>query len=69
MHFYLDVQANQHNSAQTRVQTFSQRDPGGDQAFYSDDPSSHPAESYVFSVKFMFEKNENKQKEAEVGHF
>ena len=34
-------------------------------AFYSDDPSLNPA---VFSVKFVFEKNDNK-KEAEVGPF
>ena len=33
-------------------------------AFYSDDPSLNPAEAYSFSVKFVFEKNENKQKEA-----
>ena len=25
-------------------------------------PSSNPAEAYIFSVKFVFEKNENKQK-------
>ena len=31
-------------------------------AFYSDDPSSNPADVYSFSVKFVFEKNENKQK-------
>ena len=30
-------------------------------AFYCNDPSLNPA---VFSVKFVFEKNENKQKEA-----
>ena len=30
-------------------------------AFYSDDPSSKPTDVYSFSVKFMFEKNENKQ--------
>ena len=35
-------------------------------AFYSDDPGSTPA---VLSVKFVFEKNENKQKEAGVGPF
>ena len=28
-----------------------------------------PAEAYSFSVKFVFEKNENKQKEAGVGPF
>ena len=38
-------------------------------AFYSDDPSSNSAEVYSFSVKFVFEKNENKQKEARVGPF
>jgi len=31
-------------------------------AFYSDDPSSNPAEVYNFSVKIFIEKNENKQK-------
>ena len=41
---------------------------GGDQvvlvlAFYSDNPSLNPAETYsFFSVKFVFEKNEIKQK-------
>ena len=38
-------------------------------AFYSDDLSLNPAEAYTFSVKFVFEKNENKQKEAGVGPF
>ena len=38
-------------------------------AFYSDDLSSNPAEAYSFAVKFVFEKNENKQKEAGVGQF
>ena len=38
-------------------------------AFYSNDPSSNPADAYCFSVKFVFEKNENKQKEAGVGPF
>ena len=37
--------------------------------FYSDDTSSDPAEVYIFSVKFVFEKNKNKQKEAGVGPF
>ena len=32
--------------------------------FCSDYPSSNPTESYNFSVKFVHEKNENKQKEA-----
>ena len=36
-------------------------------AFYSDDPSSNPAETCSFSVKLVFEKNENKQREARVG--
>ena len=31
-------------------------------AFYSDDPCSNPAEVYSFSVIFLFEKSENKQK-------
>ena len=35
--------------------------------FHSDDPSSNPADS--FSVKFVFEKRENKQKEAGAGPF
>ena len=26
-------------------------------AFYSDDPSSNPADAYSFSVKFVFKKN------------
>ena len=38
-------------------------------AFYSNDPSSNPAEAYSFSVTFVFEKNENKQKEVGVGPF
>ena len=37
--------------------------------FYSDDESSNPADAYSFSVKFVFEKNENKQKDAGVGPF
>ena len=36
-------------------------------AFYSDDPSSNPAEGQVFFYNFVFEKNENKQKEVGVG--
>ena len=36
-------------------------------AFYSDNPSSNAAEAYSFSVKFVFENRENKQKEAGVG--
>ena len=31
-------------------------------AFYFDDPSSNPTEADCFSVKFVFEKNKNKQK-------
>ena len=38
-------------------------------AFYSNNPSSNPADAYSFSVKFVFEKNENKQNEAGVGPF
>ena len=38
-------------------------------AFYSDDPSSNPADLYSFSLKFVFEKKENKQKDAGVGPF
>ena len=36
-------------------------------AFYSDNPSSTPVEASVFSVKFVFEKNGKKQKEAGLG--
>ena len=36
-------------------------------AFYSDDPSSIPAEVYNFFCKIVVENNENKQKEAGVG--
>ena len=35
--------------------------------FYSNDPSSNLAEAKSFSVS-IFEKNENRQKEAGVGH-
>ena len=28
-------------------------------AFYTNNTSSNPAETYSFSVKFVFEKNEN----------
>ena len=35
-------------------------------AFYSDDLSSNPAEAYCFFCQTVFEKNENKQKEAGV---
>ena len=36
-------------------------------AFYSNNPSSIPAEVYIFFCKIVVEKNENKQKEAGVG--
>ena len=32
-------------------------------------PSLNPAEAYIFSEKFEFEKNKNRQKEAVVGSF
>ena len=35
--------------------------------FQSEDPSSNPAKVFKFSVKLVFEKNENKQREARVG--
>ena len=35
--------------------------------FYSDDPSSRPADAYNFFCKICVWKNENKQKEAGVG--
>ena len=38
-------------------------------AFYSDDLSLNPLTPTVFAVKFVFEKNRNKQIEAEVGPF
>ena len=38
-------------------------------AFYSDDPSSNPAEAYSFFCKIVFEKNKNEQKEAGLAHF
>ena len=38
-------------------------------AFYTNDPSSNPSEAHSFSVKFMFEKNDNNQKEAWFGQF
>ena len=37
-------------------------------AFYSDDLSSNPADAHSFFCK-MFEKNEKKQKVADVGPF
>ena len=36
-------------------------------AFHSDNPSSNPADAYVFSVKIVLEKTKNKQKQARVG--
>ena len=38
-------------------------------AFLSDNPSSNPAAAYSFYVKFVFEKNKNKQEEAGLAHF
>ena len=38
-------------------------------AFKFDGPSSNPADLFSFSVKFVCEKNENKQKEAGIGPF
>ena len=38
-------------------------------AFYSDNPSSNLDVAYIFSVTFVFEKNENKQKKPGVGPF
>ena len=38
-------------------------------AIYSDNPSSNPDEAYIFSVKFVFEKKENKQKEVGDGEW
>ena len=37
----------------------------GELAIYSDNLSSKRAEVYSFSVKMLFENNENKQKEAD----
>ena len=31
-------------------------------ALFSNDPSSNPADAYSFSIQFVFEKNENKNK-------
>ena len=36
--------------------------------FYCNGPSSNPAEAYIFSVKFVFEKNEKKQKRPGLAH-
>ena len=49
-------------------------DRGGGQvvsvlAFYFNNPSSNPAEAYSFSVKFVFEKNKNKQNGGGIGPF
>ena len=38
-------------------------------SFYSGNPSSNPADAYSSSLTFVFEKNENKQKEAGVVPF
>ena len=38
-------------------------------AFYSNDPSSKPAEAYSFFCKICLKKNEIKQKEAGLAHF
>ena len=38
-------------------------------ALYSIDPSSNPAEARISSVKLVFVKNKNKQKEAGFGPF
>ena len=38
-------------------------------AFFSDNPSLNPADAYSFYVKFVYEKNEIKQKVAGVGPF
>ena len=37
--------------------------------FYSNNPCSNPTEALSVSLNFVFEKNENKQKEAWVGPF
>ena len=38
-------------------------------AFYSDDPSSNPAEVYNFSVKLLLKRTKINRKEAGVGPF
>ena len=38
-------------------------------AFYSDDPSSNPAEVYNFSVKLLLKRTKINKKEAGVGPF
>ena len=62
------------STSKKTIKTYLVRGRGGSQvvsvlAFYSDDPSSNPAEVYSFSVQFVLEKNENKQREAVVGTF
>ena len=60
-----------HGSAQSSNK-FESWGRGGGQVvsmltFYSDDPSLNPAEAYSFSSKIVFEKKENKQKDAGLG--
>ena len=38
-------------------------------AFYYNNPSSNPADTYCFSVLFMFAKTENKQKRPGLAYF
>ena len=38
-------------------------------AFFTDDPSSNIADAYSFFFRILFKKNENKQKETDVGPF
>ena len=38
-------------------------------ALYSDNRSLNPADAFSFFVKFVFEKNENKQNDAVLGPF
>ena len=38
-------------------------------AFYFNNPSSNPADTYCFSVLFMFAKTENKQKRPGLAYF
>ena len=38
-------------------------------AFYSDNPSSNPAEVYIFSVKLLLKRTKINRKEAGVGPF
>ena len=56
---------------QTLFQTFKVRGDGqvvSVIAFYSDNPSSNPTEAYSFFCTICAWNNENKQKEAGVGH-